>query len=128
MENKQIIIDNIDVSGCEYYFDEKCRCMDASIMQDFYSCPQCNSNPNCHYKNWQRKEQENKALREEKAYTDMACELLQKQLKRKEQKIKQILEIHKENKCAICPKFDECFEQPSCDNVILRIIEGKDNG
>ena len=64
MENKQIIIDNIDVSGCEYYFDEKCRCMDASIMQDFYSCPQCNSNPNCNYKKWQRKEQECERLKQ----------------------------------------------------------------
>lgn len=41
--------------------------------------------------------------------------------------IKEILEIHKDNKCAICPKFDECFEHPSCDNVILQIIGGKDN-
>ena len=45
-----------------------------------------------------------------------------------DEKIKEILEIHKDNRCAICPKFDECFEQPSCDNVILQIIEGKENG
>ena len=57
MTDKQIIIDGGDVSGCEYYFDEKCRCMDASIMQDFYSCPQCNSNPNCYYKQLKRDEQ-----------------------------------------------------------------------
>lgn len=57
MENKEIYIDGVDVSGCEYYFDGKCRCMDASIMQDFYLCPQCNNNPNCYYKNWKRKEQ-----------------------------------------------------------------------
>ena len=36
--------------------------------------------------------------------------------------IKEILEIHKDNKCAICPKFDECFEHPSCDNIILQKI------
>ena len=61
---KSIIIDDIDVSGCEYYFDEKCRCMDASIMQDFYLCTQCNSNPNCHYKLYKRKEQECEELKE----------------------------------------------------------------
>lgn len=55
---KEIYIDGVDVSGCEFYFDDKCRCMDASIMQDFYSCPQCNSNPNCHYKQFKRKSQE----------------------------------------------------------------------
>lgn len=64
MTNKQIIKNGIDVSGCEYYFDEKCRCMDASIMQDFYSCPQCNSNPNCYYKQLKRKEQECEELKE----------------------------------------------------------------
>lgn len=58
-----LIIDGVDVSGCEYYFDEKCRCMDASIMQDFYSYPQCNSNPNCYYKLYKRKEQECESLR-----------------------------------------------------------------
>ena len=36
--------------------------------------------------------------------------------------IKEILGIHKDNKCAICPKFDECFEHPSCDNIILQKI------
>ena len=65
MTEKQIIIDGVDVSGCEYYFDEKCRCMDASIMQDFYSYPQCNNNPNCHYKNWKRKEQKCEELNKE---------------------------------------------------------------
>ena len=56
MTNKQIIVDGIDVSECVYYFDKKCRCMDASIMQDFYLCPQCNSNPNCYYKKFKRSE------------------------------------------------------------------------
>ena len=64
MENKKTYIDGVDVSECEFYFDEKCRCMDASIMQDFHSCPQCNSNPNCNYKQLKRKEQECKKLKE----------------------------------------------------------------
>lgn len=41
--------------------------------------------------------------------------------------IKEILEIHKDNKCAICPKFDECFEHPSCDNIILQKISKIEN-
>lgn len=64
MTKEPIMIDGVDVSGCDYYFDNKCRCMDASIMQDFYSCPQCNINPNCYYKKWQRKEQECEQLKE----------------------------------------------------------------
>lgn len=45
-----------------------------------------------------------------------------KELKQTLTEIKEILEIHKDNKCAICPKFDECFEHPSCDNIILQKI------
>lgn len=45
-----------------------------------------------------------------------------KELKETLIEIKEILEIHKDNKCAICPKFDECFEHPSCDNIILQKI------
>lgn len=47
--------------------------------------------------------------------------------KQKLGKIKEILKIHKDSKCAICPKFDECFDHPSCDNIILQIIDSKDN-
>lgn len=91
---KQIIIDEIDVSGCEAIgTDGWC-----SLWEE-----NCAKNPDCIHKKYLRKEQ-------------------------KLEKIKEILEIHKEDKCTICPKFDECFEQPSCDNVILQIIEGKENG
>ena len=80
-------------------------------------------------KQLKRKEKENKALREEKAYTDMACELLQKQLKCKEQKLKKIEEF-RHNYCMNC----EDLSRPShsckgCNMVELkRIIEGKENG
>lgn len=66
-----------------------------------------------------------------KTPNEESCKKCEDDLKAKEQKlekIKEILEIHKDNRCAICPKFDECFEQPSCDNIILQIIESKENG
>ena len=76
MENlhKQTIIHGCDVSGCEYYFDNICRCMDSSIMQDFYSCPQCSSNPNCYYKKWKRKEQACERLKHDNGYEVGALE------------------------------------------------------
>lgn len=47
MTNKQIIIDGVDVSGCEYCLKmTKYRC---SIQRDVYKCL-CEENPNCHYK------------------------------------------------------------------------------
>ena len=98
MTDKQIIIDNVDVSGCKYYFDAKCRCMDATIMQDFYSCPQCSSNPNCYYKQLKRAEQENKRLLEiiakplETVDIDSAFEIekLKEQIQAKEQECEEL--------------------------------------
>ena len=104
MTNKQIIIDNVDVSGCEYYFDAKCRCMDATIMQDFYSCPQCSSNPNCSYKQLEQVKQENKRLLEiinakslETVDIDSAFEIekLKEQLQAKEQECEELKENQK---------------------------------
>ena len=45
-----------------------------------------------------------------------------KKLKQTLTEIKEILEIHKDNKCAVCPNFDECVEHPYCDNKILQKI------
>ena len=64
MTDKQIIIDGIDVSGCEFYsyiesnkYPHRCSCYEdmygASVVCDLTDC--CK---NCHYKNWKRKEQE----------------------------------------------------------------------
>ena len=97
MENKEVIIGGVNVAGCEYCLKmTKYRC---TIQRDVYKCL-CEENPNCHYKQLAREKQ-------------------------KLRKIKEIIEIHKDSKCAICPKFDECFDHPSCDNVILQIIDSK---
>ncbi len=54
MTDKQIIIDGIDISGCEYCLKmTKCRC---TIQRDVYKCL-CEENPNCYYKQLKRKEQ-----------------------------------------------------------------------
>ena len=52
MENKQIIIDGVDVSGCEFYKNtlwKNCYSRD-------YKESVCQSNHNCHYKNFKRQE------------------------------------------------------------------------
>jgi predicted RNase H-like nuclease (RuvC/YqgF family) len=53
MENlhKQIIIDGVDVKKCIYHESGYC-----TISKEAYCY--CCDKPNCHYKNWQRKEQE----------------------------------------------------------------------
>ena len=55
MTDKEIIIDDVDISGCEYCLKmTKYRC---AIQRDVYKCL-CEENPNCHYKQLKRKEQE----------------------------------------------------------------------
>ena len=55
MTDKEIIIDGIDVSKCEYCLKTtKYRC---SIQRDVYKCL-CEENPNCYFKQSKRKEKE----------------------------------------------------------------------
>ena len=71
MTDEQIIIDGVDVSGCPHYQTIGYLSQEDEGVEDYcnlfaYSC----KNVNCHYKKWQRKEQE--------------CEYLKKKLLRKE--------------------------------------------
>lgn len=56
MTNKQIIIDGIDVAGCEYFNRFRNICHNKNL------CCDCEKNPNCYYKQLARKERECEAL------------------------------------------------------------------
>lgn len=60
MTDKQIIVDGVDVSGCEWYKQGAT----GMICADYNKSNDCSKNPNCSYKNWQRKEQECEELKE----------------------------------------------------------------
>ena len=61
--DKQIIIDDVDISGCEYCLKmTKYRC---TIQRDIYKWL-CEENPNCYYKQLKRKEQECEELKEDR--------------------------------------------------------------
>ena len=59
MTDKQIIIDGVDVSGCEYYnkYDKTCREVNGNYDTDICEFDKC-ENSNCYYKQLKRKEQE----------------------------------------------------------------------
>ena len=57
MTDKQIIIDGVDVSGCEHF--EPCTKYTCEISEMTYCCEE---EPNCYYKQLKRKEQEYEAL------------------------------------------------------------------
>ena len=82
MTDKQIIIDGVDVSGCDFYDKNKKYCLTLKMdtrgfknpscfngdfqkcIQDSKVCPNtfCDNNPNCYYKQLKRKEQECESL------------------------------------------------------------------
>ena len=55
---EEIIIDGINVAGCDFY--ELCGCID-----DNHELNECKDNPNCYYKQLQRAKQENNSLEAE---------------------------------------------------------------
>ena len=85
MTKKQIIIDGVDVSGCDFYDKNKKYCLTLKMdtrgfknsscfsgdfqkcIQDSKVCPNtfCDNNPNCYYKQLKAKEQECEELKEE---------------------------------------------------------------
>lgn len=90
MTDKQIIVNGVNVSGCNYYADGKCT--NSQMIQS-----NCKNVAVCYYKEYKRKEQ---ILKE----------------------IKEILEIHKEQRCITCKYYDNCC---NCDDTLLQIIEDK---
>jgi 6-phosphogluconolactonase/glucosamine-6-phosphate isomerase/deaminase len=62
MTDKQIIIDGCDVSGCEYYCERYCKQV---VDEDGCYVFLCAEDANCHYKKWQRKEQECEELKKQ---------------------------------------------------------------
>ena len=105
MENKQIIIDGVDVSGCDYFnFTDEHYCDECSSE---FGCAVCDERTICYYKQLKRKEQENKRLLEiinakplETVDIDSAFEIekLKEQLKRKEQECEELKKIINEAK------------------------------
>lgn len=63
MTDKQITIDGVDVSGCKYYVKNNgIEAQGCYELTDLCECNKenefCCNNPNCHYKQYKRKEQE----------------------------------------------------------------------
>ena len=77
MTDKQIIIDNVDVKKCVYHESGYC-----SINKQAYCY--CCDNPNCHFKQLKRKEQECEELKEQLIQCDdniiVDCEYSKKDL------------------------------------------------
>ena len=65
MTDKQITIDGVDVSRCGHYHYGKCEIDYDEWNNEIIRYNECQNNPNCHFKQLARKEQECKDLRED---------------------------------------------------------------
>ena len=91
MTDKQIIIDGIDVSGCDCYYNGKCLCEYNEINRKIIRYYSCNKFPNCYYKQLKRSEAQCEAMFV--SHTD-----LEKAYKAKEQECEELKKIINEAK------------------------------
>ena len=75
MTDKEIIIDGVDVSECEHQYYKKCKIDYDEWINEIICYNECQNNPNCHFKQLKRKEQEcdkyKQALGEIEEYLDV---------------------------------------------------------
>lgn len=82
LENKQIIIDGCDVSGCEFRFRTYgCDCMSSNRETKVLTeSSRCADNPNCYYKQLKRAEQRIVELNKTIKAKEQECEELKEEL------------------------------------------------
>lgn len=109
MENlhKQIIIDGVDVSECEYY--DKNKPLLTCVCEE-YPCNECH---NCYYKQFKRKEQECKQLKGKLIITLGKEGLRQSDKEFYEQQLDQLKEENRSLKKQLQFEFDETLLQYS---------------
>ena len=61
---EEIIIDGVNVAGCEFYINDYKYSCDLSFTNQEELCS-CEQIKDCYYKQWQRLKQENEKLKEE---------------------------------------------------------------
>lgn len=86
MTDKQVIIDDVDVSKCDYFNNTDNSYCEECCSE--FGCAICNDRPNCYYKQLKRKEQECERLKEEVSL-----------LKESNSKLQQIEDINSLEKC-----------------------------
>lgn len=102
IEDKQIIIDGVDVSGCKHYKNRTCIA-DYCLTDMPFGEAKCEKNPNCYYKQLQREKQDSQEARDTAIKEFNRAEKLKTLLERKEQErerlkqtlieIKEVVEI-----------------------------------
>ena len=119
MDDKQVIIHNVDVSGCKYYIaDNGVQYNGCYKLTDICECNKedyfCDDNPNCYYKQLQREKQDSQEAR------DTAI----KEFNRAEKLSQTLTDIRKIAKKQVKRSPDgETFARPEIKQIIQKINE-----
>lgn len=120
---EEIIIDGVNVAGCEKLGEtidgitcglgKRIRFANEIITKHNL----CEDNPNCHYKQLKRLEQENKELKEQ-AQLDGEC--IDKLIEARDMYAKALEEIREICKCSKSPmNCDECPQSDNCEELCV---------
>lgn len=125
--SEKIIIDGVNVAGCEYYasdIDETCRELNGKYDVEVCDFCKCESVDNCYYKQLQRLKQENEELKEIIKTNNPwhKCKNCNKDYKQALEEINKIAikEYHKKLEDKDCIECDESFLKirEFCDEVL----------
>ena len=130
MDEQKIIINNVNVSECEFFEECEIKIDDSECLAHsrhfyegtFYDC--CDEHPDCYYKQLKRKEQECEELKEQFKLAEplyQSCNIKDKKIKKYEQTLAYIKEIaEKEVKRA---PDGETFARPEIKKILQKINE-----
>lgn len=125
MENKEIIIDGIDVSKCAYECNGFCTINFEKSNIGMLDCKRCEHYPSCHFKQLKRKEEEVKELNlVNKRLGAELCGKLQN-LYRTLDEIKEIAEGVKKDICNNCAwrNTDSCNPDDYTCGEFIKILQ-----
>ena len=119
MTDKEIIIDGIDVSECEFYCEEYCN-LSNDRNERLPFAEKCTGYSDCCYKQLKRKEQECESQKQRLEYYTTKITQLLDDINKYEQALDEIEEIINEP----CANFDKTCEEcdNNCEQKILDII------
>ena len=121
MENKEIYIDGVDVSGCENYIGANTKTHNCTLY-DGYLRP-C-KNADCYYKNWQRKEQECEELKRYKSLFEKARDLWNEASRQKNKLLDENKDLKDSLKRTICQS--ECYRYKEAEKLKATLTEIKE--
>lgn len=125
MTDKQIVINDVDVSKCSYFNNtDKSYCEECCSE---FGCAICNDRPNCYYKQLKRKEQECEKLyiqlKTDEEYHKEEENTLRKIIKNKEERNIELYKENKKYKQAIDMIKEYCKLYESKLNITIPIIK-----